>query len=73
MADSVKAHTPNNTDIPIKLDLGKLQVVVRSRFSSTSTETVLDKTKKLILNHVFDSELSENRLDDNPVQSQYTA
>lgn len=55
-----------------KMEFGKLQIVVRSRFSSTSTETVLDKTKKLILNHVFDSELSENRLDDTPVQSQYT-
>lgn len=55
-----------------KMEFGKLQIIVRSRYSSVSTETALDKTKKLILNHVFDSELSENRLDDTPVQSQYT-
>ena len=54
------------------MEFGKLQIIVRSRYSSVSTETALDKTKKLILNHVFDSELSENRLDDTPVQSQYT-
>ena len=64
--------TANRENCQTKMEFGKLCIVVSSRFNATSTETALDKTKKLILNHVFDSELSENRLDNAPGQSQYT-
>ena len=40
-----------------ELDFGKLHVSVHSVFSDTSTETVVDKVRKLILQHVDDPQL----------------
>ena len=45
-----------------ELDFGKLHIHVHSVFSETSTETVVDKVRRLILQHVDDPHLSEKQL-----------
>ena len=45
-----------------ELDFGKLHIHVHSVFSETSTETVVDKVRRLILQHVTDPQLSERQL-----------
>ena len=49
--------TGNVTGNTTELDFGKLHVSVHSVFSNTSTETVVDKVRKLILQHVDDPQL----------------
>ncbi len=44
----------------IELDIGKTHVIVHSVFSGTSTETAVDKTRKLILQHLDDPESYPN-------------
>lgn len=45
-----------------ELDIGKTHVRVHSVFSETSTETVVDKVRRLILQHADDPLLSEKEL-----------
>ena len=49
--------TGNVTGNTTELDFGKLHVSVHSVFSDTSTETVVDKVRKLILRHADDPQL----------------
>ena len=49
--NSTQSDTSNITE----LDFGKLHVSVLRVFSDTSTETVVDKVRKLILQHADDS------------------
>lgn len=45
-----------------EMDFGKLHIRVRSIFSETATETVVDKVRKLILQHADEPQLSEKLL-----------
>ena len=49
--------TGNVTGNTTELDFGKLHVSVQRVFSDTSTETVVDKVRKLILQHADDPQL----------------
>ena len=59
-----------------KITFGNLHITVHRVFSSTSSETAVDKARKLILQHVFDPEFVENipekELAILPEQSEYT-
>ena len=46
----------------IELDIGKTHVIVHSVFSDTSSETAVDKTRKLILQHLDDPESYPNNI-----------
>ena len=52
-------------------DFGKLHVRVHSVFSETTTETVVDKVRRLILQHAADPQLSEKQLAISGEKSQY--
>lgn len=52
-------------------DFGKLHVRVHSVFSETATETVVDKVRRLILQHAADPQLSEKQLAISGEKSQY--
>ena len=41
-------------DLRTRIRFGNLVVTVESMFSTTTSETAVDKIKKLILQHVFD-------------------
>lgn len=51
-----------NRESVTEMDFGKLHVVVHRVFSETSTETVVDKVRRLILQHADDPLLSEKEL-----------
>ena len=51
--DAVNGTQDDSTHIT-ELDFGKLHVSVQRVFSDTSTETVVDKVRKLILQHADD-------------------
>ena len=53
-----KMCTENKTE----MDFGKLHIRVHSVFSEATTETVVDKVRKLILQHSDDPHLSEKQL-----------
>jgi len=61
---------------PTEMTFGNLHITVHHVFSSTSSETAVDKARKLILQHVFDPEfvenVSEKELAIQPKQSEYT-
>ena len=65
-----------NESTPTEMTFGNLHITVHRVFSSTSTETAVDKARKLILQHVFDPEFVENipekELAIQPKQSEYT-
>ena len=60
-----------NQDSVTTMDFGKLHICVRSIFSDTSTETVVDKVRKLILQHASDPQLSERQLAIDEDKSEY--
>ena len=41
---------------------GKLTVIVEPVFSKSTTDTVVDKVRKIILQHAFDPEIPEEKL-----------
>lgn len=45
-----------------ELQIGKMRITVRSIFSDSTSETALDKARKLILLHAFDQPESEDML-----------
>ena len=45
-----------------ELQIGKMKITVRSIFSDSTSETALDKARKLILLHAFDQPESEDTL-----------
>ena len=45
-----------------ELQIGKMRITVRSIFSDSTSETALDKARKLILFHAFDQPESEDTL-----------
>ena len=61
---------------PTEMTFGNLHITVYRVFSNTSTETAVDKARKLILQHVFDPEfvekIPEKELAIQPEQSEYT-
>ena len=46
-------------DLRTKIQFGNLVVTVEPVFSTTTSETAVDKIRKLILQHVFDEKISE--------------
>ncbi len=53
---------PKNQEENTELQIGKVRITVRSVFSDSTSETALDKARKLIQLHAFDQPESENTL-----------
>ena len=44
----------NEANERTEMDVGKIHIIVHSRYSQSATETAVDKVKKLIMQHIFD-------------------
>lgn len=52
--ENIKSIMLNESRERTEMDVGKIHVVVNSRFSSTASETAVEKVKRLILQHIYD-------------------